>query len=61
MFFMKLRRIIMTNNEKELLNIIRNHGDTEEALNIAINIIIEFLAQDESSQEQPVACSREFA
>jgi hypothetical protein len=51
----------MTNNEKELLNIIRNHGDTEEALNIAINIIIEFLAQDESSQEQPVACSREFA
>lgn len=51
----------MTNNEKELLNIIRNHGDTEQALNIAINTILEFLKQDESFAEQSVACSRELA
>jgi hypothetical protein len=51
----------MTNNEKELLNIIRNHGDTEQALNIAINTILEFLAQHESSQEPSVASPRESA
>ena len=51
----------MTNNEKNLLNIIRSHDNPEQAIEIAIKIMIEFLKQDESSQEQPLACPRESA
>ena len=33
----------MTDNEKELLNIIRNHDNPERAVEIAINHMIDFL------------------
>lgn len=45
----------MTDYEKELLYIIRNHDDPEQALEIAVEIIISFLKQCESSQEPSVA------
>lgn len=49
----------MTDNERELLHIIHHHDNPEQALEIALKIIIEFLEQDESSQEPPVVCPRE--
>ena len=51
----------MTNNEKELLNIIRQHLNHEMAIEIAINTILDFLEQHESYQEQAVVCSQESA
>lgn len=51
----------MTDNEIKLMNIIREHNDPAQAVEIAIKTIVEFLAQGESSQEQPLACSRESA
>ena len=51
----------MTDNEIKLINIIREHENPEQAVEIAIKTILEFLAQDESSQEQPLACSLESA
>ena len=48
----------MTDNEQELFNIIRSHNDTEQAVAIAIKVILEFLKQDESSQEQQAVCSQ---
>lgn len=51
----------MTNNEVELFKIIRSHADPEQAVLTAIDVILGFLAQDESSQERSAACPREFA
>jgi hypothetical protein len=51
----------MTENEKNLLETIRNHPEPEQAVEIAIKTILAFLEQDESSQEQPPVCSRESA
>jgi hypothetical protein len=51
----------MTENEKKLLETIRNHPETEQAVEIAIKIILEFLEQGESSQEPPLVYSRELA
>lgn len=51
----------MTDNEKELLNIIQSYNNKEIALKIAMDIILEFLKQDESSQEPQLACSQESA
>lgn len=51
----------MTNNEVELFEIIRSHADPEQAVLTAIDVILGFLAQDESSQERSAACPREFA
>ena len=42
----------MTENEIELIHMINSHNNPEKALEIAIGIILEFLEQDESSQEQ---------
>lgn len=39
----------MTDHEKELIHIIRNASDPEGALKTAINIILGFLQQPESS------------
>jgi hypothetical protein len=44
----------MTENEKTLLETIRNHPETEHAVEIAIKVILAFLEQDGSSQEQAV-------
>ena len=51
----------MTENEKELLELIRNSDAPEKAFEIALKIILEFLEQDESSQSQQPAYSLEFA
>ena len=51
----------MTENEYELLNIIRNHNNPEQALDVALQIILAFLEQDESSQERPIASRLESA
>lgn len=51
----------MTNNEKELLQIIREHDNPTIAVEIAIKTILDFLAQDEPSQEQLAVYSQESA
>ena len=50
----------MTLNERELLQIIRDHNNTEQALHIAMDTILEFLKQHESSQSQSSACLQEL-
>lgn len=40
----------MTNNERELLKLIRENDNPEQALMTATNIIISFLKQHESSE-----------
>ena len=45
----------MTNNEIELINIIRENDNPEQALLTAIETIILFLEQHESSQVPSVA------
>ena len=49
----------MTHNERELLQIIRDHDNTEQALHIAIDTILDFLKQHESSQLPSSACLQE--
>lgn len=48
----------MTDNELELLYIIRTQENPEKALEIAIQTIIEFLERSESYQEPSVVCPR---
>ncbi len=55
------RRISMTENEKELIRIIRNSDNPEQALMAATVIILGFLKQHESSEVASVACLREHA
>lgn len=40
----------MTDNERELLNIIRTHDNPDRAVEIAINLMIDFLAKHEELQ-----------
>ena len=42
----------MTNNEKELIHIIRNNDNPAKALETAVAIIADFLKQLESSEAQ---------
>jgi len=51
---------IMTDNEKELIDIIRENDNPEQALMTAAVIIIGFLKQHESSEVQAVAYLREL-
>ena len=46
----------MTENEKELINIIRENDNPEQALMTAAVIILGFLKQHESYQEASFAC-----
>ena len=48
----------MTDHELELLYIIRTHENPEKAIEIAVNTIIDFLKQSESSQEPSVVCQQ---
>ena len=48
----------MTNNERELINIIHQHSNPEKAIEIAIDTIVDFLEQHGSYQEQAVVCSQ---
>lgn len=45
----------MTENERELIRIIRENDNSEQALMTATAIILGFLKQHESSQEPSVA------
>lgn len=46
----------MTDNEKELIRIIRDCDNEVQALMTATAIILDFLKQHESSEEQAVVC-----
>ena len=46
----------MTSINTELLNIIRESENPVQSVNIAIDIILSFLEQPESSQSQCVVC-----
>ena len=51
----------MTTNELELVGIIRNHEDPQQAIRIAIDTIILFLEQHGSSQEPNAVALQERA
>ena len=53
-------RITMTENQNELIKIIRENGNLEQALMTATAIILDFLKQHESSEEQAVVCLQEL-
>ena len=44
------------NNEIKLIKLIRESDNPEEAMGTAINIILSFLEQHESSEEQVPVC-----
>lgn len=48
----------MTDNERKLIDIIRESENPEQALIKATAIILGFLKQHESSEEQAVVCLR---
>ena len=50
----------MTDNEKELLNIIRNHDNPERAVEIAIKLMIDFLKQLEAPPDTSSVHPLEF-
>lgn len=52
---------IMSETEQELITLIRENDNPEQALLVAIDVILSFLAQPESSPEPSVACSPEPA
>jgi hypothetical protein len=41
----------MTDNERELLNIIRGYDNPEQAVKIALDLMIDFLAKLEAPQD----------
>ena len=51
----------MTENELELLYIIRNHDDPEKALEIAMSLMIDFLAKHEEPRDTSFARPPESA
>ena len=50
----------MTKNEEQLLKLIRENDNPSEAVNIAIDTIISFLLQHESSQSTSLAVLQEL-
>lgn len=46
----------MTDHEKELIKLIRENDNPEQALMTATVIILDFLKQHESSEEQAPVC-----
>ena len=51
----------MTENEKELINLIRENDNPEKALCTAIETILSYLTQHESFQEQVAVDLQELA
>lgn len=51
----------MTENEKELIKLIRENDNPEQALLTATVVILDFLTQHESSEEQVPVCLQVFA
>ena len=50
----------MTNNEMELIRLIRENDDSGQACQVAIDIILSFLTPPESSQSQDLAYQQEL-
>lgn len=46
----------MSENEMELLGMIREHDDPEKALAVAVDVITDFLKQLQSSEAPTAAC-----
>ena len=53
--------VVMTANEIELINLIRENDNPEQALTVAVETILIYLKQHESSEGQAAACLRELA
>lgn len=51
----------MTDNEKELLNIIRSHDNPEQAVKIALDLIFDFLTPHEEPPDTLSVHLRESA
>ena len=51
----------MTDNERELLTIIRGHDDPQRAIEIAINLLVDFLEKREVPQDTSSVHPRESA
>lgn len=51
----------MTENEKQLIDLIRENVNPENALMIATAVIVDFLKQHESSEGQAAACLQELS
>ena len=49
----------MTDKERELIELIRNHSDPAKAFEVAVSVILDFLKRSESSSVQAVADLRE--
>ena len=49
----------ITENEKQLIDLIRENDNSEQAIITATAIIIDFLTQHESSEVQAAACLQE--
>ena len=49
----------MTEKEKELISLVREAENSENAMCVAVGVILEFLERLESSQEQCPVCLRE--
>ena len=48
----------MTDNEHKLLNLIRENDNPGRAFVIAVEIIVKYLTQSESSEESSLVCSQ---
>ena len=51
----------MTENEKQLLKLIRENDNPEQALTVAVDIILLSLVQEQSSQGQALASLQALA
>ena len=49
------RNVVMTDNEIKLINLIRENDNSEEAIITAVNVILSFLEQQQSSEVQAPA------
>lgn len=53
--------LTMTDNEKELINIIRTSEDPQKVAEYMLNLFLDYLRTNAPSQETPSACPRESA
>lgn len=51
----------MTDNEKELINIIRNSDEPEKVFEFALNLFLNYLRSHDQSQDKPRADLEESA
>lgn len=45
----------MTNEESELINLVRSHDNPTQAILVAVSVILDFLTQPQPSQQPTVA------